>query len=398
MRQPYGFIHPQFPNHVCKLHKALYGLKQAPRVWYQALKAFLLDYGFHNARTDTSLFVFSRGPTLVYFLVYVDDLLLTGNDSTFIAQFQQALASKFSLKNLGVPSHFLGIELIPTARGLFLTQHHYIRDLLHSVQMHDAKPVSTPMSTSLSLASPPDSSTCDVTAYRRLVGSLQYLSLSRPDIAFSVNKLSQSMQAPTDIHLQAAKRVLRYLKGTIDHGLHLVRDSSFHLNAFCDADWAGDSSDRKSTAAYIIYYGSNPISWSCKKQSTVAKSSTEAEYRTIASTAMELLWLQQLLKELHCPLNEKPLIHSDNLGATYLCANPVFHSRMKHIAIDYHFVRDLVTNKELQVRHIPSSHQLADLLTKPLASPRHHLLKSKIGVVASSTILRGRVGIISKTD
>jgi hypothetical protein len=150
--------------------------------------------------------------------------------------------------------------------------------------------------------------------------------------------------------------------------------------------------DRKSTGAYIIYFGSNPISWSCKKQPTIAKSSTEAEYRTIASTTTEILWLQQLLKELCISLPTKPLVHSDNLGATYLCANPVFHSRMKHLAIDYHFVRDLVSSKQLQVLHIPSSYQLADLLKKPLPAARFHHLKSKIGVVDSSTISRRRVG------
>lgn len=196
--------------------------------------------------------------------------------------------------------------------------------------------------------------------------------------------------------MQAAKRVLRYLKRTIDHGLQLSRDPSSFLQGFCDSDWARDILDRKSTRAYIIYFGSNPISWSCKKQPTVAKSSTEAKYRTTASTITEILWLQELLKELHHPLSSKPLVHSDNLGATYLYANPVFHSRMKHLAIDYHFVRDLVSSKQLQVLHIPPSHQLADLLTKPLPAIRFLLLKSKIGVVNPSSILRGRVGVITE--
>lgn len=258
--------------------------------------------------------------------------------------------------------------------------------------MQDAKPVCTPMSTSASLQAPSDTPLCDVTDYRKIIGSLQYLSLTRPDISFSVNRLSQYLNAPTTIHMQAAKRILRYLKGTTDHGLHLTRDTSLSLTAFCDSDWAGDSTDYKSTTAYIIYFGSNPITWSCKKQCTVAKSSTEAEYRTIASTTMEVLWLQQLFKELHILLPTRPTIFSDNLGATYLCANPVFHSPMKHIAIDYHFVRDLVQAKQLQVLHVPTGSQLADLLTKPLSSPRHSLLKSKIGVVEPTTILWGHVG------
>ncbi|WVZ20441.1 hypothetical protein V8G54_007763 [Vigna mungo] len=362
MSQPPGFVHPQFPNYVCKLHKSIYGLKQAPRAWYNALRNFMLSYGFTNSRTDTSLFLYHRSDTVAYFLVYVDDLLLTGNNMVFLSTFQRDLAAKFTLKDLGTPHHFLGVEILPTSTGLFLTQHHYIRDLLQSIAMTDAKPVTTPMSSSCDLFAASDASTCNVSEYRRIVGSLQYLSLTRPDVSFSVNKLSQYMAAPTKIHMQAAKRILRYLKGTIDHGLQLRRDSNLHLTAFCDADWAGDTADRRSTTAYIIYYGSNAISWSCKKQSSVAKSSTEAKYRTIA---------------------------------TYLCVNPVFHSRMKHLAIAYHFIRELVATKKLHVLHLPSSHQLADLLTKPLSPSRHNYLMNKIGVVCASTILRGRIGVLT---
>lgn len=245
--------------------------------------------------------------------------------------------------------------------------------------MADSKPVSSPMSTSFSSTALPDSSTCDSSLYRSLIGSLHYLSITRPDVAFPVNMLAQQMQSPTSAHMQALKRVLRYLKSTISHGLHLTKSTDLKLIAFCDADWGGDNQDRKSTGAYLVYFGPNAISWSSKKQPTVARSSTEAEYRTIATTTAELLWLQQLLQELQVPITA-PTIYSDNIGATYLCANPVFHSRMKHLAIDYHFVRDLVADKQLNVSHVPTSHQLADLLTKPLSSSRHNFLKNKIGV------------------
>ena len=393
MVQPAGFVHLTLPNHICKLHKALYGLKQAPRAWFHALKDFLLQYGFTNSKSDNSLFIYKNGPTVAYFLVYVDDLLLTGNCAIFLNKFKESLSKAFSLKDLGFPNHFLGVEILPTSQGLFLTQHHYIRQMLDRANMTDAKTVSTPMSTSFSSTTQPDSTTCDASLYRSLVGSLHYLALTRPDVAFPVNKLSQNMQNPTDLHMQALKRVLRYLKFTIDHGLHLTKSLSTALTAFCDADWGGDNSDRKSTGAYIIYIGSNAISWSCKKQSTVARSSTEAEYRTIAFTTAELLWLQQLLNELGVP-STIPHVLSDNIGATYLCSNPVYHSRMKHLAIDYHFVRDLVSQNKLKVSHVPSSHQLADLLTKPLSVSRHNFLKSKIGVVESASILRGRVGVL----
>nr|KYP45810.1 Copia protein [Cajanus cajan] len=215
------------------------------------------------------------------------------------------------------------------------------------------------------------------------------------DISFVVNRLSQFMHRPTDLHMQATKRVLRYLKGTLDHGLHLVTNQNLFLQAYCDLYWVGDTQDCKSTSTFIIYLGNNPISWSNKKQAIVAKSSTETEYRTIASTTTELIWLQELLKELHFSISQPATVHSDNLGATYFSGNLIFHSRMKHIAIDYHFVRDLVIDKKLSVLHVPSTQQLADLLTKPLPATRHSFLKSKIGVVDPSTILWGHIGVIS---
>jgi hypothetical protein len=238
----------------------LYGLKQAPRAWFHALSTFLLQYGFVNAKTDTSLFIYKSGTIVAYFLIYVDDLLLTGNNSSFLDKFKQSLAEQFSLKDLGQPSHFLGVEIIPTKSGLFLTQHYYIRDILHRANMADSKPVSTPMATTFCSTSTPDATTCDSSEFRSILGSLHYLSITRPDIAFSVNKLAQNMQAPTVTHMQALKRILRYLKSTISHGLHLTKSLNKSLTGFCDADWAGDSLDRKSTGAYLIYFGPNVIS------------------------------------------------------------------------------------------------------------------------------------------
>jgi hypothetical protein len=211
---------------------------QTLRVWYNALRSFLLSYEFTNAKSDTSLFIFQKDSILAYFLVYVDDLLLIGNNTKFINEFQKDLSNKFSLKNLGSPSHFLGIEILPTSGGLFLTQHHYICDLLVQFKMHDAKPTSTSMSTSISLITPVDTPHCDVTSYRCLIGSLQHLALTRPDISFALNKLVQHMQHPTGITMQAAKCALRYLKGTIDHGLQLSQNLSPSIEGFCDSDWA----------------------------------------------------------------------------------------------------------------------------------------------------------------
>ncbi|KAK0595375.1 hypothetical protein LWI29_006006 [Acer saccharum] len=184
---------------------------------------------------------------------------------------------------------------------------------------------------------------------------------------------------------------MRYLHGTIGHGLLLRRNSPISLHAFSDVDWAGNQDDRTSTSAYVIFLGSNAISRCSRKQRSVARSSTEAEYRAVAHTASEVVWLSSLLSELLAPPNTSPTIYCDNIGATYLCSNPVFHSRMKHIAIDFHFVREKVQSGQLRVSHVSSADQLADSLTKPLSRTRFALLRSKIGVSEMPTILRGQI-------
>jgi hypothetical protein len=391
MQQPPGFIHPEKPHHVCRLRKSIYGLKQAPRAWFQTLQKFLSDYGFVNSTSDSSLFILRTTETVLYILVYVDDIIITGNSSVKVNECVAALAHTFSIKDLGNLHYFLGVEVIQTTAGLFLSQHKYIGDLLERTKMQDAKPVLTPMSTSTPLCKDDGSPSTDTTFYRSTIGSLQYLSLTRPDIAFTVNKLAQFMQRPTERHLTALKRLLRYLKGTIFHGLLLQKSKSSSLIAYSDADWAGNKDDFTSTSAHLVYYGSNLISWKSSKQRAVARSSTEAEYRALANSAAEISWIYSLLTELGVHISQPPLLLCDNLGATYLTHNPVYHSRMKHISIDIHFVRDLVQQGKLKVQHVCTVDQLTDCLTKPLSKTRHQLLRNKIGVTDGTPILRGRV-------
>ncbi|CAL1406107.1 unnamed protein product [Linum trigynum] len=392
MVQPPGFVDPDHPIHVCRLRRAIYGLHQAPRAWYTALSSFLVEFGFRKSHSDESLFVYHRSGVTLYFLIYVDDLLLTGNDSATLSAFQLALATKFSLKELGDVNYFLGIEIIHTASGYVLSQHRYMIDILNRFHMLDAAPISTPMASSAPLTLCDGTAPTDATRYRQVLGALQYLVYTRPDIAYAVNKLSQYMHAPTANHWQCLKRLLRYICGTLSYVLAIRRTSiPLRLTAFADSDWAGDKDDRTSTSAYLVYLGSTLISWKSQKQRTVARSSTEAEYRAIAHATAELEWVQNLLKELHHPLSSSPTLFSDNLGATSFSSNPRFHSRMKHLALDYHFVRQLVQAGRLHVAYVPTAQQLADMLTKPLPAPRFTLLRSKIGVVDTSFILRGRV-------
>jgi len=308
-----------------------------------------------------------------------------------VAQIIQQLGDMFFLKDMGPLHFFLGVEVIPTRTSLFLSQHKYIRELLASTYMNGAKDVSTPLSTTKSLQLVDGSAAVASSEFCSIIGRLQYLSLTRPDISFAVNKLSQFMHKPTTNHMAAIKRLLRYLKQTIFHGIQLQNSGHPVLRTYSDADWAGNVDDRTSTSAYISFLGSNPISWSSKKQRAVARSTTEVEYRALATAASEIMWLSTLLKDLAFPVPESPHLLCDNLGATYLSFNPVNHSRMKHIQIDLHFMCDLVQKNHLQVRHVHTNDQLADLLTKPLSKQRTTLLRNKIGLADGSSILRGRV-------
>ena len=390
MVQPPGFIHKSFPNYICKLKKAIYGLRQAPRDWHKELSSFLLINGFTHSISDASLFIYNRDGFIAYILVYVDDIVITGNNNNFLADLYRKFSARFSLKDLGSLNYFLGVEVIHLPHGCFLSQQKYIRDLLQRFKLDGAKEVVTPLSTSSSLTLLDGSAAADPTMFRQLVGALQYLSLTRPDVAFAVNKLSQFMHKPSQLHWQALKRVVRYLKGTIFHGLLVKRNVPLTLTGFSDADWGGNKDDFSSTTAYVIYLGSNIVSWKSSKQRTVARSSIEAEYRALAHASAEIQWIQNLLHELGVSFAQPPAIHCDNIGATYLSANPVFHSRMKHLALDYHFVRQQVQAGKLKVSYISTKDQLADAMTKPLSPQRFLFLRNKIGVSDGSSILRGR--------
>lgn len=338
MEQPPGFIDPDKPAHVYRHWKAIYGLKQAPRAWYMELKNFLVFVCFTNSLADTSLFVLRKGSHYTYLLVYVDDILITCSSKTIISVVLKQFAERFSVKDPEDLNYFLGVEAHGTNKGLHLSQRKYISDLLHKYKMEGAKPVSTQMSTTNKLTLVSGQPLKNPTEYRKLVGGLQYLLFTRLDVAFLVNRLSQFMHTPTDAHWEAAKRILRYLVGTQTHGIYFHASNELRLHGFSDADWAGDSHDYLSTGAFIIYLGQNPVSWFSRKQSGIARSSTEAEYRTVANASAEIRWICNILTELGIPVLAPPVIYCDKLGATFLCANPRFHSRMKHVALDYHFI------------------------------------------------------------
>ena len=287
MEQPPGYTDPQFPQHVCRLKRALYGLKQAPRAWFHRFSSFLLKLGFYSSQADSSLFVYHSSLGTVYLLLYVDDMIITGSTPSLVHTFTTRLSNEFSMKDLGDLHYFLGVEVQANEKGLFLSQTKYALDLLQRASMIDAKPISTPFVIGQHLFAE-GTLFSDPTLFRSLAGALQYLTITRPDLSFSVNSICQFIHAPTEDHFHALKRILRYVKGTAHHGLQLHKQSTRDLLGYSDADWAGCPDTRRSTTGYAIFFGANLISWSSKKQSTVSRSSAEAEYRSLAVATADI--------------------------------------------------------------------------------------------------------------
>jgi hypothetical protein len=380
MSQPQGYINAQHPDYVCRLHKSIYGLKQAPRAWFERFTGQLLQFGFTASAADSSLFIYRSNTIIAYLLLYVDDIVLTSNTPTFLDTLIQHLSSIFELKDLGSLHYFLGIQVTRDSKGLHLSQAKYATALLHKHNMITTKPVSTPCTPNTRLSLHDGEQLQDPHAYRSLVGALHYLTFTRPDLSFAVHQVCQYMASPTSIHLTAAKRILRYLKGTLHLGLSF-RPGPLTLSAFTDADWAGDPDDRRSTSGLLVYLGPNPITWSAKKQLTVSRSSTESEYRALALASAEVCWLRTLLKDLGVFISEAPILWCDNISALAIASNPVFHARTKHIEVDFHFVRERVLRKDLTVKFVSTLDQLADIFTKSL--PTHRFLDLRSNLMAT---------------
>jgi histone deacetylase 1/2 len=267
MKQPPSFERPDAPHHICRLDKALYGLKQAPRAWYSRLSAKLQNLGFLPSKADTSLFLYDKSGVTFFVLIYVDDIIVTSSSDDAISALLKDLNAQFAIKDLENLHYFLGIEVKRTPQGLLLTQDKYARDILTKIGMLECKAAPTPLSPSEPLflyhgtpLGPEDSS-----QYRSIVGALQYLTLTHPDLSFSVNKVCQYLHAPTTAHWMAAKRILCYVRDTSQLGITFRPSSLTLLSAFSDADWAGCLEDRRSTGGFAIFIGPNLVSWSARK-------------------------------------------------------------------------------------------------------------------------------------
>ncbi|XP_024032977.1 uncharacterized protein LOC112095372 [Morus notabilis] len=376
---------------VCKLHKSLYGLKQASRQWFIKLSTALQDAGFHHSKSDHSLFVRTHGNSFTALLVYVDAIILSGNNLQDIEEIKAHLTRQFKLKDLGELKYFLGIEIARSKKGIALSQRKYALEILDDVGYLGAKPVNSPMEQNLSLSRDEGEYVKDPSSYRRLVGQLIYLTITRPDLVYVVHILSQYMDKPRTPHLEAAHRVLRYLKQTPGQGIFLSADSPMQLNAFCDVDWARCRDIRRSTTGYYIFLGHSLISWKRKKQTTVSRSSAEAEYRSLALACCEVTWLRYILNDLKVNHSQPVKLYCDNQAALHIASNPVFHERTKHIEIDYHLVREKIQDETIKTFHISTSKQPADVFTKSLGLLQFSNLLRKLGMINIFFNLRGSV-------
>lgn len=336
VEQAPGFVDATKPNHVCHLHKALYGLKQAPRAWFNKFTEFLLEFGFKCSPADPSLFTYHRNGQSLVLLLYVDDVLLTGSSSDLMNTLIAALSDHFSMKDMGEIHYFLGIQAQYHENGLFLSQTAYAEEILFESGMASANPMPTPLPSRLDAIYKDDTLFPEPTYFRSIAGKLQYLTLTRPDIQFSVNLVCQRMHSPTMADFAMLKRILQYIRGTSSYGLHLFNNNSLSLNAFSDSDWAGCHDTHRSTTGFCARLGNNVVSWCAKRQPTVSRSSTEAEYRALAQTACELTWVNYVLRDLRIPQPAPASLRCDNLSAVHLSANPGFHSKTKHMELDLH--------------------------------------------------------------
>ncbi|GJR50213.1 ribonuclease H-like domain-containing protein [Tanacetum coccineum] len=353
MHQSPGFTNSAHSDYVCLLQKSLYGLKQAPRAWFQRFSSYAIRAGFYHSKTDSSLFIFHKGPDTAYLLLYVDDIILTASSTSLLQRIISSLHAEFAMTDLGPLNYFLGISATRTTSGIFLSQTKYATEILERAQMLNCNPCRTPVDTEKKLG-PEGSPVTDPTLYRSLAGALQYLTFTRPDLSYAVQQLCLFMHDPREPHLNAMKRVLR-----------------------CPAT-------RRSTSGYCVFLGDNLLTWSSKRQDTLSRSSAEVEYRGVANAVAETSWIHNLLRELHTPLFKVTLVYCDNVSAVYMSANPVQHQRTKHIDIDIHFVRDKVAAGHVRVLHVPSRFQYAYIFTKELPYPLFADFRSSLSVRKSS--------------
>lgn len=376
MQQPEG--HSDGSGRACRLKKSLYGLKQAPRCWNEKFSNYIIELGFKRSEADPCLFVRQRGRKKMFFVLYVDDGLIAGDEEQEIYEFINDLNKEFKITSKPA-SYYLGLEITREKDGsVRLGQTHYTEKLLERFNMSSCKAVTTPIVKDNDAEESPLNSDFP---YRQAVGALMFLMCgTRPDIAYAVSVVSRNLEKPTERDVLRVKRILRYLRGTTDHGLLYKKNLQKGVfDCYSDADHGGDTKTGRSTSGVLCLYSGAPISWMSQRQPSVAISTTEAEVVAASEAAREIVWVKRLLIELD-QLKATPVLQVDNEAAIRLAQNPEFHRRTKHIRIRHFFVRELVTAGEIDISKVDSEKQLADILTKPLFSIRFRELCNQMGV------------------
>ncbi|CAM8937083.1 unnamed protein product [Rhodiola kirilowii] len=380
IEQPPGFVAQGESVKVCRLRKSLYGLKQSPRAWFGKFSQVIEKFGMNKCKCDHSVFYKHSPSGIILLVVYVDDIVITGSDYSGIASLKTFLHGQFNTKDLGALKYFLGIEVTRCKKGIFLSQRKYFLDLLLETGKSEARPCSAPMIPNLHFTKE-GVKFDDPGRYRRLVGKLNYLTVTRPDIAYSVSVLSQYMASPTIDHWKALEQILCYLKGTPGQGMIYKNHGHFQIECFSDADWAGDKDDRRSTTGYCVFVGGNLVSWKSKKQHVISRSSAESEYRAMSQSVCEIVWIRQLLSEIGFKITTPAKLWCDNQAALHIASNPVFHERTKHIEVDCHFIREKLADNTISTAYVTTNEQLGDIFTKALNGVRVNYMRNKLGMI-----------------
>ena len=385
VEQPPGFDDDKHPDWVFKLNKALYGLKQAPRAWYEKLSSFLIKHGYDRGNVDTTLFIKRMNNEMIVVQIYVDDIIFGSNDQALCDEFAELMKKEFEMSLMGELTYFLGLQVKQTPTGLFISQEKYTRELLVKYNLKDLKGKATPMANGVKLDADEKGNSVDQKLYRGMIGSLLYLTASRPDILFCVCLCARFQSNPKESHLTAVKRIFRYLIGTENLGLWYPKGQEFSVVGYCDADFAGCRVERKSTSGSCIFLGGCLISWNSKKQNSIALSTAEAEYVASGSCTAQILWVQSQLADYGISIQKIPIM-CDNSSAINLAKNPIVHSRTKHIEIRHHFIRDHISKGDIELKFIDTSRQLADIFTKPLGTERFNSLVRELGMIRATDI------------
>lgn len=379
MQQPEGFVHG---NKVCKVQRAIYGLKQESRVWNDRFNTFIMRIGFKSCASDYCLYVKIENGIRCYILLYVDDSLILCDTIQMINEIKNCLAREFEMTDIGEAETFLGIHIERNGENMKLSQIQYLKNVLLKFGMNDCKAASTPIEKGLYLSNDKLNENPNL-PYRELIGCLQYATLTtRPDLCAATNYFSRFQSCFGNEHFTHAKRILRYIKDTTELKLEYRKNKDADiLVGYADADWAGDRNDYKSTSGYVFKLNGNTVSWTSRKQDTVSQSSTESEYIALAEAINEADWIRDLLNELNIKSENPITIHEDNQSCIKVADEPRNPRRMKHVAVKYHVVRDNVGRGIICVKYIPTSVQIADIMTKGLGRIQFLKLRNQLNLV-----------------